>query len=163
MDYRLTDEEAKNISIDVLGLDLVALTGNNNPSLAYKIGKIQQETVDAQIAKLQKYYADMGSGELKYSISDVICGNCPLLDVCQHRKDDQLPPCNDLQSTIDQILSLVMGYMVEKVKGIDTNIPQHSRGIGCPHCGEEFGIEDMAEAERIEIIQSVLKVMEVKE
>ena len=37
------------------------------------------------------------------------------------------------------------------------DLPRHSRGIGCPHCGEEFGIEGEAEAERAEMQQEMLK------
>jgi hypothetical protein len=35
-------------------------------------------------------------------------------------------------------------------------IPKHSRGIGCPHCGEEFGIEDIAATEQIEAQRDML-------
>lgn len=41
-------------------------------------------------------------------------------------------------------------------------VPSHSRSMSCPHCGEEFGVEDYAEADHIEQRDADLKVLEAK-
>ena len=94
MDYRLTDEEIKTIEGQVFYESQPAGYGFDF--------KVQRAVADAQIAKLQKYYAELGEEELReglLSLSHIK----RLYDTGYLRDKD-----------IDQILSLVMGWKENK-------------------------------------------------
>jgi len=67
--YKLPSDAARNISIDVLGLDKVAELGNNDSQLAFDIGVIQDLTVKAQL----EYAIPIISEEIKKELEE----DCP--------------------------------------------------------------------------------------
>ena len=50
----LTFEQAREISVDVLGIDCVRKIGEENSIIGYKIGQIQKATVHATISKVME-------------------------------------------------------------------------------------------------------------
>lgn len=50
-----------------------------------------------------------------------------------------------------------LGIIAEDQSLPKIEIPNHSRSTGCPHCGEEVGYEDAAEAEQYVAQELILK------
>jgi len=104
MGYELTDEEIKKIvkgwSVEHYGAEPYWWL------VAYK------DIAKAAQAKLQSYYRDMAPEKLREKITEIVesYDSTQPIDCYPDSPNVNCPVCN----TVDQILSLVMGYFVEK-------------------------------------------------